>query len=96
MADRTRPVDLDERMADVDFVLSKVRAEIERAMRKHRRYASAHEAWAVIREEVDELWDEVKADNGYAADAFKEAEQVAATAVRYIVDLADRMEVSDA
>lgn len=79
-------------MADVDFVLSKVREEIERAYAKHRAYASAHEAWAVIREEVDELWDEVKADNGYTLPAFREAEQVAVTAIRYIVDLAEKIE----
>lgn len=90
---KNRPVGMDERMADVDFVLKKVREEIERAFLGHRPYNSAHEAWAVIREEVDELWDEVKANNGYTPNAFTEAEQVAATAVRYIVDLAHRLEL---
>lgn len=85
MADHIAAAGLDQRMADVDFVLAKVRVEIQRAMRKHRPYASA-----------DELWDEVKADDGYTANAFKEAEQIAATAVRYIVDLADRSEPADA
>lgn len=84
-------VDITNIMADVDFVLGKVRDEIVRAMAKHRPYASAHEAWAVIREEVDELWDEVKADRGYTVDAFIEAEQIAATAVRYIVHLHHRV-----
>lgn len=87
-----RPVGFTDMMADVDFVLGLVREEIERAMLKHRAYASAHEAWAVIREEVDELWDEVKADNGYTMGAFKEAEQIAATAVRYIVHLHSKVQ----
>lgn len=88
-----RPVGHTDKMADVDLVLAKVREEVERALLTHKPLNSAHEAWAVIREEVDELWDEVKGDNGYTLAAFTEAEQVAAMAVRYIVDLADRVEL---
>lgn len=79
-----------EIMASVDIVLMKVREEIFRAVQKHRGYVSAHEGWAVIREEVDELWVEVKADRGYSDAAFREAEQIACTAVRYIVHLQAR------
>lgn len=81
-----------QKMADADVILSHVRDEIERAIRKHRSYGSAHEAWAVMREEVDELWDEVKADAGYTRAAFAEAHQVAAVAVRYVLDLHERLE----
>lgn len=83
---------VEQKMADVDVILSHVRAEVERAIRKHQPYASAHEAWAVLREEVDELWDEVKADAGYTHAAFDEAHQVAAVAVRYVLDLNERLE----
>lgn len=55
---------------------------------KHSRgYNSPHEGWAVLLEEVEELWDEVKADNGRSPAAAKEAAQVAAVAVRYIAAL---------
>ena len=86
------PEALNQAMADVDFILERVREEIRHALIKHRAYASAHEAWAVMKEELDELWEEVRADNGYTRDAFKEAEQVACTAVRYILHLHGRME----
>jgi hypothetical protein len=37
-----------------------VQCEIERARTKHRPINSAHEGYAVILEELDEFWDEVK------------------------------------
>lgn len=75
------------RMQAVDEALAKVRAEIERAVRKHRPMNSPHEAYAVIQEEVDELWDDVKADKGREECAMKEAIQIAAMGVRYVTDL---------
>lgn len=75
------------RMKRVDKVLAEVRDEIERAVRKHRPMQSAHEGYAVILEELDELWDEVKSDNGRSADGIHEAIQVAAMGVRYVADL---------
>lgn len=40
--------------------LKDVEAELERAESKHAPMNSLHEAYAVIYEEVDELWDEVR------------------------------------
>jgi hypothetical protein len=77
------------RMATVDAVLAEVRKEIERAVRKHGPMNSPHEAYAVIQEEVDELWDEVKANRGRELSALEEAVQVAAMGVRYVCDLRD-------
>ena len=37
-----------------------VRDEYQRATAKHGMFNSAHEGWAVIWEELDELWDEVR------------------------------------
>ena len=46
-----------------------------------------HEGYAVILEELDELWDEVKANRGTGGQAAREALQVAAMALRYILDV---------
>ncbi len=75
------------RMAAVDGVLAEVRAEIIKAVRKHRPMNSPHEGYAVIKEELDELWDEVKANRGRELSALEEAVQVAAMGVRYVADL---------
>jgi len=77
----------DERMAAIDGVLAEVRAEIARAVAKHPPMNSPHEGYAVILEELDELWIEVKANNGRELSALEEAVQIAAMGVRYVTDL---------
>jgi hypothetical protein len=69
----------------VDRVLAEIRQEVLRAMQKHGPIRSGHEGYAVIQEEVEELWSDVKSDR--PDDALKEATQVAAMGVRFIVDL---------
>lgn len=76
-----------EAIAAIDEALADVRAEVIKAAGKFDGFNSAHEGYAVLKEEVDELWDEVKANRGYAESGMKEAVQVAAMAVRYITDL---------
>lgn len=76
----------------LDETLAMVRAEVARAMAKHPPMNSAHEGISVIKEEVDELWDHVKADTGSSNDAHKEAIQIACTAVRYCLDICRRGE----
>lgn len=68
-------------------VLEEVFDEVRKAQAKHPPMTSPHEGHSVIREEFDELWDEVKADRGRQASARSEAVQLAAMAVRYILDL---------
>ncbi len=63
--------------------------ELERAVEKFGPMASPHEGWAVIREELDELWEHVKANTGRGPEARKEAIQVAAMALRYVFDLCE-------
>lgn len=64
-----------------------VAAELALAQRAHAPQASPHEGWSVILEEVDELWQEVKANHGRGHSAAGEAMQVAAMALRYLVDV---------
>lgn len=82
----------ENRIAKAARVLQEVLAEYSRAVLKHPgRFHSAHEGFAVLKEEVDELWDDVKEDHGTDVTSGRsEAIQVAAMAVRYITDLCDR------
>jgi len=74
---------------DMEQVLSEVRTEVIRASNKYPPFNSEHEGYAVLLEEVDELWVEVK-KNPKTRDLAKvraEAIQVAAMAVRFLKDL---------
>ena len=68
-------------------VLHEVCHELVGAFWKFRAFNSPHEGWAVIREELDELWEHVKANEGHTAEAQQEALQIAAMACRYVLDL---------
>lgn len=74
-------------MRTIDTILSYVEDEVQHAMNKHGSMNSPHEGFAVIKEELDELWEEIKKDNGRSEAAMTEATQIAAMAVRYIYDL---------
>lgn len=65
-------------------------AEAGRAVSIYPPFNSPHEGWAVIFEELDELWDHVRANTGRTEDAAQEAVQVAAMALRYIAELGPR------
>lgn len=62
--------------------------EFLRAERKHKPMNSPHEGYAVIAEELDELWDEVKADRGRDFSGLEEAVHVSAMGLRYVLDMA--------
>ncbi len=68
-------------------VQDEILAEIDRARRLHGPMHSPHEGWAVIQEELEELWELVRADAGRSPAARLEAVQVAAMAIRYVTDL---------
>lgn len=63
--------------------------ELRRAMEKHGPMNSAHEGYAVILEELDELWDEIKLQKPDREKLRKEALQVAAMALRFIYDVCE-------
>lgn len=66
-----------------------VMAEFRRASARHPPMVSPHEGYAVILEELDELWDEIKHNRGRAQEALEEAIQIAAMGLRYVTDLAE-------
>ena len=73
----------------VGCALSDVVTEIEGAVSAYPAFNSAHEGFGVLKEEVDELWDEVKVKQGKRdiAKMRKEAIQVAAMAIRFAADV---------
>lgn len=73
------------------LAMNLIQAEATWAMERFAPFNSAHEAYGVLLEEVDELWDEVKAKQGKRdlVKMRKEAVQVAAMALRFIVDVCE-------
>jgi hypothetical protein len=69
-------------------VVSLVVDEVAVATGKFAPFNSPHEGWAVIKEELDELWEHVRGDTGRSPEARKEAIQTAAMALRYAIDFA--------
>jgi GH15 family glucan-1,4-alpha-glucosidase len=62
--------------------------EVYRARKIHpERFNSLHEGYAILLEEVNELWDEVRKKESDPAHLRHEAVQVAAMALRFISEL---------
>lgn len=64
-------------------------AEVMQAMDNWPKFNSAHEGFAVLKEEVDELWDQVKLNQKKRdhLEMRKEAIQVAAMAMRFVLEI---------
>lgn len=71
----------------IDAWLSIVIAELHRAAEKFGDFNSAHEDYAVIREELDELWDAIKNKKTTREQLTKEAVQVTAMGLRFLLDV---------
>lgn len=76
-------------------ICSEILDELYRARAKFPRpESSAHEGYAVLAEEVDELWDEVKGHSPNRKDRMREeCIQIAAMAIRFIEDVCEPEEV---
>ncbi len=70
-------------------IIDKIEDEYIIALTKFPRFNSAHEGYAVIKEEVDELWDEIKKSQR-PLEMKEEAIQIAAMALRFIIDVCDK------
>jgi hypothetical protein len=68
--------------AEIEAIL----VELGKARAKHpKAFNSAHEGYAVAKEELEEAWDEIKRDNLTAAR--KEVRQLGAMSLRFLLDL---------
>ncbi len=72
-------------------LVQEVDAELTKAVTNWPPFNSAHEGYAVLREEVDELWTHVKTNQKRRdlAAMRKEAVQVAAMAMRFALEVCD-------
>lgn len=72
-------------------VLRDVSTELDRAIRKYPKFASAHEGYAVVLEELDELKAEVwrKQSKRRSKKMRHEAIQTAAMALRFALEVCD-------
>ncbi len=79
------PIDIQKTTAAVNLIFE----EYKRANKLNPPFNSSHEGYAVIKEELDELWDEVRKHKSLRSkDAMrKEAVQVGAMALRFILDI---------
>ena len=73
----------------IDAAIAEAAEELDVATGQFGAFHSAHEGFAVLKEEVDELWEEVKKGPSCRnRNALRqEAVQVAAMALRFIVDV---------
>ena len=72
-------------MDEFTHAVAQVTNEYIKATKKFGKFNSTHEGYAVILEELDELWDEIK-NNSTRGRMRKEAVQVAAMGLRFMVD----------
>ena len=71
---------------DYPTAISLVETELMVATEKFGPFVDNHQGYAIILEELDELWDVIKSKEGTNAELKSEAKQVAAMALRFLVD----------
>ena len=75
-------------------IMQAISAELDHAYEKHGRGQwGRHEFYAILKEEVDEMWDAIKADDPIE-DVRAEAIQIAAMVFRYL-ETGDRYQPND-
>lgn len=81
-------VDAPANMKAVPPALEEICNEYIKARAKHPPMRGPHEGYAVLKEEVDELWDEIKGNDPVRAR--REIIQVAAMALAYLIEVSPR------
>lgn len=69
--------------------MKKVSLEIEQSRKLHGDFSGSHEGYAVILEEVEELWAEVKKKERNFDAMKKECIQIAAMAIKFYEDICE-------
>ena len=64
--------------------------EIDQSRRQHGVFSGSHEGYAVILEEVEELWEQVKRKERDFKKMEKECIQIAAMAIKFIEDVCEK------
>ncbi len=67
-----------------DKEIKDVISEVKKVELRFDGFKSSHDGYAVILEEVDELWNEVKKRSHDYHTEYEEAKQIACTAIRYM------------
>lgn len=79
----------DFRVTNIGKSIKTIIAEYNHIIIRHAPFHSTYEGWALIKQKVDELWEEIKKEE--AGDSkevmMKEAAQIGAMAMRFIIDL---------
>jgi len=78
----------------VKKIMDEILQEYLRAFKTFRPMASPHEGYAIIKEELDELWDEVKINSDPLDNMRNEAIQVAAMGMRFVIDCCSKENTS--
>lgn len=79
-------------MTKEEYLFHEIKQELTRAQKDYPAFNTAHEGYAILLEEVDELWDIVKQKQSrrdYSAMG-DEAKQIAAMAIRFYLDCCDK------
>lgn len=68
----------------MEAIIKHVLDEVEKVQKEHSPYHSIHEGYAIMLEEFDKLWDEIKDKDPNYTRIYNEAKQVACTSLRFM------------
>lgn len=71
-----------------EIYIRAISQELKNARNRFPPFNSSHEGYAILLEEVDEMWDEIKKND--IRRSKEEAIQVAAMALSYLIDVKDK------
>jgi hypothetical protein len=79
----------DFRVTNIGKSIKTIITEYNHTIIKHAPFHSTYEGWALIKQKVDDLWEEIKKEESSDSREvmMKEAAQIGAMAMRFIIDL---------